>query len=146
MPFTTQFSQLMAKITFRPFRIGLSLALGLGILSPTAEAAVGDWTSYTHVNRVFALQAYQGWMFAGTQGGIRKMNENGASHEVFDNRSGLVDVWTVGFGVTGMGELWAISKDGCAMGNNWPSQFAQPRGAKFPGRILISATNGSDIK
>jgi hypothetical protein len=31
-----------------------------------------------------------------------------------------------------------------AMGKSWPLQKAQPRGAKLPAKILISAMKGSD--
>jgi len=33
----------------------------------------------------------------------------------------------------------------CEMGRSWPSQKAQPRGAKLPAKILISAMKGSDM-
>jgi hypothetical protein len=33
----------------------------------------------------------------------------------------------------------------CRIGINWPSQNAQPLGAKLYGKILISAKNGSVI-
>jgi hypothetical protein len=32
------------------------------------------------------------------------------------------------------------------MGSSWPLQRAQPKGAKFPAKILISAKNGFDIE
>lgn len=95
------------------FQSALPLFAALTALAPTLpQAAVGDWTSYTHVNRVFSLQAYGGWMFAGTQGGIRRIGADGSQAGIYDNRSGLVDTWTVGFGVTESNELWAVSKDG----------------------------------
>jgi hypothetical protein len=76
-----------------------------------AHGFVGQWHSYVNQENIVALQGFDGYMFAGTTGGVRKINPGDYSETSYANLEGLLDVSIVGFGVAA-GHLWAVSRSG----------------------------------
>ncbi len=77
-----------------------------------SQAYVGRWHSYTNFNSVTCLQEYNGMLFAGSLGGIRKINPQTGAETDYNNLDGLVDVHIVSLTVTPDHQLWAGSFDG----------------------------------
>lgn len=94
-----------------------TLARTLPLLLPTllasgAEAYVGRWHSYIDNSRVYALIVHDGYVFAGTQGGVRRIDPSNLSEREYGNLDGLVDPWITGFASDEAGVLWAVSHGG----------------------------------
>ncbi len=86
--------------------------LVLATLYSTAYPYVGKWRSYTNLSPVTVLMEYQGQVYAGTPGGIRRINPVDLTEKTYDNLDGLLDVNIEGLAVTEDGQLWAASRDG----------------------------------
>ncbi len=75
-------------------------------------ALVGDWSSYTYLNRVKDLISYSGNVYMATSGGIRILNSNGSETVLNNPQDGILDVDVVGFTTDSKGNLWAVSNSG----------------------------------
>lgn len=82
------------------------------LLAAAASAYVGQWHSYLDNSRVVALAAHQGYVYAGTQGGVRRIDPGDLSIRDYGNLDGLSDPWIVGLASDSSGVLWAGSRDG----------------------------------
>jgi hypothetical protein len=104
---------------------GLGAAAALLVAGAVAVPAyVGQWHSFTDKSRVTALIAHGGVVYAGTQGGIRRVEPGTLAQRDFDNLDGLIDPWITGFAADDAGMLWAVARDGyvyslAAGGNRW---------------------------
>lgn len=111
---------------FAPFRstgtaAARALACGL-LLAASASAYVGQWHSYTNKEHVTAFAAHQGYVYAGTYGGIRRLDTLTLGETTYDNLDGLTDAWITGLVVDTTRTLWAVSRDGylyTLRGNRW---------------------------
>jgi ligand-binding sensor domain-containing protein len=93
-------------------REALRAAACLLALAITAPAYVGQWHSFTNKDRITSLIEHDGFLYAGTQGGIRRTNPETLQRIVFDNTDGLLDVWITGLARDSAGTLWAVSRNG----------------------------------
>jgi ligand-binding sensor domain-containing protein len=82
------------------------------LLASAASAYVGQWHSYTDKSRVSALIAHQGYVFAGTQGGVRRIDPETLAFKDYGNLEGLADPWIASFAADSSGTLWAASHSG----------------------------------
>lgn len=130
-----------------------SRALGSVLLLAAAiPAAVGDWKSYSDYSQQTALIVWNGQLFAGTGGGVRRINPQGEfpfKETVYNNMQGLVDVRIVAFTVDSDDRLWAGSRSGqlfrfegetwSAWGKSYASAgwTLNPRAMAAAGRYLI---------
>jgi hypothetical protein len=94
---------------------------------------VGNWTSYTHLEEIRDLEAWNGNLYAATGGGIIKISSNG-SQEVFRNTEGLRDVGIAALASDPQGDLYATSELGYlyryrASSNDWEILSTSYRGA-----------------
>lgn len=91
----------------------LKFALLLGIMANLCQGLVGDWQSFTYLNHVTAIEAFNGKIFVGTTGGIREYNPKNKTEVVHNNpQLGILDIEIAGFTITDDNHLWAISKKG----------------------------------
>lgn len=101
---------------FRPLFPTLAanaLAALAALTPPAATAYVGEWQVYTDKSRVTALAAHDGFVYAGTQGGIRRIDPATLAERDFDNLDGLLDPWITGLAVDSTADvLWAAGRDG----------------------------------
>ncbi|MFC1586588.1 gliding motility-associated C-terminal domain-containing protein, partial [Fibrobacterota bacterium] len=116
------------------------------LLAPDCLAVGGDWHSITHLDRINCLQFHNGVLFAGTTGGIRKIDPVSWKQEVFNNpANGILDVEIVGMTVSTDGKLWASSRNGMLYRLEGPGIWAtvdrgfQKLDWKFNKRAIISA-------
>jgi hypothetical protein len=94
----------------------------LALLAMASGAYVGKWHGFTNKERVTSLIAHQGFMYAGTQGGIRRVNPINLEEKDYDNLDGPLDCWITGLAESGDGMLWAVSHDGyvyALSGDHW---------------------------
>ena len=94
------------------------------VFTAATFAYVGKWHSFTNKERVTSLIAHQGEVYAGTQGGIRRIDPGNFAEKDYDNLDGLLDCWITGLAETGDGNLWAVSKSGYVYmlsGGGWES-------------------------
>ncbi len=84
----------------------------LSLLSSGAEAYVGRWHTYLENSRVTSLIGHDGYVFVGTQGGVRRIDPEALAEREYGNLDGLVDPWIAGFASDSAGVLWAASRDG----------------------------------
>ncbi len=99
-----------------------ALGLGASLFTAPASAYVGQWHSYTDKNYVTALTGHNGFLYAGTKGGIRRISPITLSQIEFDNLDGLLDVWITSFMEGPNNSLWAVSRDGylyALKGSRW---------------------------
>jgi hypothetical protein len=93
-----------------------SRALVPALLSAAAvPAAVGDWKSYSDYSLQTALTVWHGDLFAGSIGGVRRINTRTAypfPETDYNNMQGLVDVRIVAFATDPEDHLWAGSRSG----------------------------------
>lgn len=82
------------------------------LFASAAQAAVGDWKSYTPLQHATSIIEHGGRVFVGTTGGIRSIDPRTKEEKIYDNLSGLRDVWITGLIRSEDGTLWAISHDG----------------------------------
>lgn len=102
-------------------------AFAIAALALSAPAYVGQWHSYTDKSRITSLTAHDGHVYAGTQGGIRRIDPGSLEEREFDNLDGLRGVWITGMARDGAGTLWAVSRDGYVHalsrdGNRWDTR------------------------
>ncbi len=81
-------------------------------LAAASSAYVGKWHSFTSKNVTTSLIVHQGFVYAGTQGGIRRINPSTLQEQDYGNLDGLLDCWIVGLAEGGDGNLWAVSHSG----------------------------------
>jgi hypothetical protein len=86
--------------------------LALSLFTVAAPAYVGQWHSYSDKSPVTALIAHGGFVYAGTQGGIRRVQPATLTEKDFGNLDGLLDPWITGFATDDAGTLWAAARDG----------------------------------
>src|SRR4051812_13707909 len=84
----------------------------LAVLSAACPAYVGKWHSFTNKDRVTSLASHQGFIYAGTQGGVRRVNPVTLEEADYDNLDGLLDCWITGLTETSDRKLWAVSRSG----------------------------------
>ncbi len=78
---------------------------------------VGDWHSFTYLNKITCLELYKGDLFVGTTGGIRQIHLDSYNRStqtfselIYNNPyKDIHDVEIMGMIVTAAGELWASS-------------------------------------
>lgn len=105
-------------------------------------AYVGQWQTFSQQNAVTAMLPFEGSLFVGTTGGIRKVNPADFSEVTFDNLDGLKDVGIVGLATTGDNRLWAVSGSGFVQeyrGGRWHAYgtgYASERWRMNPGAVL----------
>jgi hypothetical protein len=75
-------------------------------------AYVGQWRHYSDKSRVNALIVHKGYVYAGTEGGVRRIDATTSAQKDFGNPEGLIDPWIQSFAVDTTGTLWAVSLDG----------------------------------
>jgi hypothetical protein len=92
--------------------LGLATALGAVVFASAAHAYVGQWRTFTDMNAVTALAVHDGGVYAGTLGGIRRVEVSGAGQRDFGNLDGLLDPWITGLTTDAAGGLWAIARSG----------------------------------
>lgn len=97
-------------------------------LSSAADAYVGQWHTYVTQTNVTSLLPYQGALFAGTVGGVRKIDPATFSETSYDNLDGLLDVYVTGLAVAG-GRLWAVSQTGFVQ--EWDGKRFTPYGRAY---------------
>src|SRR5665213_3643578 len=94
----------------RPFLKSFLIPVALWVAS--VHGYVGKWHSFTNQDRVTSLIAHQGFVYAGTQGGIRRIDPITLAEKDYSNLDGLLDCAIVGLSETSDGTLWAISQSG----------------------------------
>jgi len=81
-----------------------------------SSAYVGTWHTFTNKSSTTSLIAYQGYVYAGTLGGIRRISPSTLEETDYDNLNGLLDCSIVGLAKsadsTGDSTLWAVSQSG----------------------------------
>lgn len=120
---------MLSTFPCRPPRLRVSLcsfaAVAASLLAAApASAYVGQWHGYTDQGRVTALIEHNGFVYAGTRGGIRRVQTETLAQREFNHLDGLLDPWITGFARNGEGVLWAASRDGYLYtpakgGNRW---------------------------
>ncbi len=92
-----------------------TLAATLTALLPrSATADVGRWHSFTDMKRVTSLVSHRGFVYAGTPGGVRRVDITPpvpVQHD-FNNLDGLIDPWITGLTVDDTDALWAVARSG----------------------------------
>jgi hypothetical protein len=128
------------QIFLPPFFLGL-----LTLMTPV-YSLIGDWHSMTFLDEVSCLQSFNGHLYAGTSGGIRKINPNTLEEIVFNNPSrGILDVEITGMTVSLDGILWAVSNEGfiyrLEKSGDWTAidRGFKNLGWKFNKRAILSA-------
>src|SRR4051794_18908560 len=111
---------------FRPLKFLCAAALLLS--AGAAQSYVGEWHSFVNQDNITALQAYRGFMFVGTTGGVRKIDPGNLSETSYTNLDGLLDVYVTGFAVAG-DNLWAVSKNGFV--HQWDGRRFVPYGRAY---------------
>jgi hypothetical protein len=94
-------------------RIVPALALAGATL---AHSLVGDWTSYTKLFGVRDMKEAKGYLFAGTGGGIRRIQPVSKDESVYRNQEGLRDVGINALAVSPAGDVFAASELGFIYG------------------------------
>jgi hypothetical protein len=102
----------------------ISIALAVCLSAAPVLPYVGQWHTYTDKTHVTSLIEHDGFVYAGTTGGIRRIAPGpGTMAETdFDNLDGLLDVSIASLVRDGDGALWAVSLDGylyALKGNRW---------------------------
>jgi len=92
--------------------------IALAIVS-AARALVGDWTSYTPLYDVRAFASAKGFLFAGSSGGIRKINAATRAETAYRNREGLIDVGINALAASPEGDVFATSELGYLYQYDW---------------------------
>lgn len=86
------------------------------VFAASASAYVGKWHSFTDMNRVTSILEHEGAVYAGTMGGVRRVDAtnptSGAGWRDFNNLDGLTDPWITGFARGEGGVLWAVARSG----------------------------------
>ncbi|MBF0431242.1 MAG: gliding motility-associated C-terminal domain-containing protein [Fibrobacteria bacterium] len=95
----------------------------LAMISPL-QALIGDWQSWTHLDAIVCLKTFEGEVYAGTSGGIRKINPVNNHETIFNNPvDGFWDVDIAGMTITGDNKLWVAAHSGIlyqlASSNEW---------------------------
>ncbi len=104
--------------------VGKQIAFSVLFLWVSGFTLIGDWKSFTHLDKIQCAQEYQGYLFVGTTGGIRRIDPKGFNEKVYNNPAdGLRDVDVVGFVAGTEKDLWAVSKDGLLYHWTSPHQF-----------------------
>lgn len=97
-------------------------ALLLPLLAAPLGAWVGRWQSWPNLQPTHVLLEHQGRLIVGTDGGIRSIDPATGAEKLYDNRSGLTEIRTVGLAVDPEGRLWAASHSGALFrleGETW---------------------------
>ncbi len=81
-------------------------------MAVSTSAWVGQWHQYNDKSRVTALIEHRGFVYAGTQGGVRRINPAKLEQRDFGSLDGLIDPWITGFAVDTTGTLWAAALNG----------------------------------
>ena len=109
----------MSHPALRAFRSSGAPTLVVAVLAtlflaaaPLEASYVGKWYSYTDKSRVTALIAHQGSVYAGTEGGIRRIDPATLAQGESGPTDGLVDPWITGFARDESGRLWAAARSG----------------------------------
>lgn len=87
----------------------------IGTFLPPATADVGRWYSFTDMNRVTSLASHGGFVYAGTPGGVRRIdlgNPAQPAQRDFNNLDGLTDPWITSLISDDAGSLWAVARSG----------------------------------
>lgn len=104
--------------------------------STTAHAYVGQWRSFTDMSRVTSLAAHGGFVYAGTLGGVRRVDPVTLAGRDFNNIDGLLDPWITGLVTDGSNTLWAIARSGYLYtldrsGQTWSAHAASYASAEW---------------
>lgn len=92
--------------------------IALAIVSG-AGAYVGDWNSYTPLYEIRAFTEAKGFLFAGTGGGIRKLNPATQAEAAYNNKKGLRDVGITAMASSPEGDVFAASELGFLYRYDW---------------------------
>jgi hypothetical protein len=100
------------------------IALAVCLSAAPALPYVGQWHTYTDKTHVTSLIEHQGFVYAGTTGGIRRLapGPNAMAEVDFDNLDGLIDVSIKSLIHDADSTLWAVALDGylyTLRGNRW---------------------------
>jgi len=109
-----------------------AMLIALAIVS-AARAYVGDWTSYTPLYEIRAMTVAKGFLFAGTGGGIRKMNPTTLAETAYNNQKGLRDVGINALASSPEGEVYAASELGFLYRYDWGSDQWEVMEAGYKG-------------
>ncbi|HEX2612243.1 MAG TPA: hypothetical protein VHO02_01460, partial [Fibrobacteria bacterium] len=102
-----------ARFSGRALARGLAAGALFTVFLPLASTAyVGQWHSYLDNSRVNAMTTRNGYVYAGSQGGIRRIDPATLAIRDYGNLDGLADPWIVGFATDSSGVLWAGSRSG----------------------------------
>jgi len=82
------------------------------LMAGAAHAYVGQWRSFTDMNSVTSLAAHDGFAYAGTLGGVRRIDPATLGGRDFNNIDGLLDPWIAGLVTDGSNTLWAVARSG----------------------------------
>jgi hypothetical protein len=93
-----------------------------------AGAFVGQWHTFVHQDDITALLPFEGSMFVGTTGGVRKISPVSFTETSYDNLDGLLDVYITGLAVAG-NHLWAVSQTGFVQ--EWDGRAFTPYGRSY---------------
>lgn len=122
------------------------IALVSALIPVSTRAFVGGWRSFTNVNHINAMAAYHGNLYAGTMGGIRRINPVTLAEKDFSINDGLTDLRAMSLAVDAEDRLWAASLSGELFrleGETWSpwGKGYKAAGWKANTRALISAGN-----
>lgn len=104
-----------ASSAFSPLSIAGLLFAAAVALPASAPAFVGQWHQYSDKSRITALIEHQGFVYAGTQSGVRRVKTGTLDQRDYGNLDGLIDPWIMGFAAdstTSPPTLWASSLSG----------------------------------
>ena len=93
-------------------RLAAFISSLLFLFAAKSFAYVGKWHSFTNKERVTSLISHGGYIYAGTQGGIRRIDPVTLAEKDYDNLDGLLDCWITGLAESDDGTLWAVARDG----------------------------------
>ena len=96
----------------RARHLAAAALLAIALPAATTSAYVGQWHSYLDNSRVTALVGHQGYVFAGTQGGVRRIDPVTFAIKDYGNLDGLADPWIASLASDSAGTLWAASHSG----------------------------------
>ncbi|MCD6023948.1 MAG: antigen-like protein [Fibrobacteria bacterium] len=92
----------------------IPIALAVCLAATSALPYVGQWHAYTDKTHVTSLIEHNGFVYAGTTGGIRRLTPAAGSmaQVEYDNLDGLLDVSIKSLLRDADGVLWAVAFDG----------------------------------
>lgn len=115
-------------------------------IAPAEASYVGKWHSFTDKSRVTALIGHQGAVYAGTQGGILRIDPATLAQRESGPTEGLIDPWITGLAHDGSGRLWAAARSGLLYrlaGDRWETfgrSYAAQQWQMNP-RAILAAGN-----